>query len=106
MPLTRVKGDSLSPILFNLAAELIIRAAKQFNGTNLFDSKKVITTYADDSVIITTCQTEMDQILESIFSIASSLGLQFNGSKSSSLSLIKCEHAESFFPCAAKSSLS
>ena len=61
MPLAGVKqGDSLFPISFNLASEHIMRAAKQFNGMNLFGSKKVITTYADDSVIITTCQTEMD----------------------------------------------
>ena len=94
MPLAGVKqGDSLSPILFNLASEPIIRAAKQFNGMNLFYSKKVITTYADDSAIITTCQTEMDQILNSIFLTTSSLGLQFNVSKCSSLSLIKGEHA-------------
>ena len=49
------------------------------------------------SLIITTCQTEMDQILESIFLTASSLDLQFNGNKCSFLSLNKGEHAESIF---------
>ena len=89
MPLAGVKqGYSLSPILFNLASELIIRAAKQFNRMNIFGSKKVIATYADDSAIITTYKTEMDKILKSIFLTASSLGLLFNGSKCSSLSLI------------------
>ena len=54
MPLVDVKqGDSLSPILFDLA--YVLRAAKQFNGIYLFYCKKVITTYADDSAIITTC---------------------------------------------------
>ena len=49
------QGDSLYPILFNLAPEHIIRSAKQFNGIYLFSSKNVITIYVDDSAIIIRC---------------------------------------------------
>lgn len=53
MSLASVKqGESISPILFNLSSEHIIRSIKKFNGINLFGSKgdyhikKVITTCA------------------------------------------------------------
>ena len=71
------EGDSLYPILFNLASEPIRLAARQINGMNQCGSKKVITTYTDDSAIINTCQVEMDKNLESIFLMASSQGLKF-----------------------------
>ena len=47
-----------------IASEPIIYDAKQFNRIYLL-ARKVITSYADDSAIIASCQTKMDQILES-----------------------------------------
>ena len=52
-PTTGVRQrDGLSPILFNLANEPLLRYVTNNRGIKLFENKLHITTYADDSAIL------------------------------------------------------
>ena len=79
------QGDCLSPIIFNLASEPIIRKAIEIAGYDLFGSKAKLTAYADDLAIITGSHEEMMSALDGILEVSSSIGLKFNPRKCTSI---------------------
>ena len=83
------QGDCLSPIIFNLASEPIIRKAIEIAGYDLFGSKAKLTAYADDLAIITGSHEEMMSTLDGILEVSSSIGLKFNPRKCTSISFNK-----------------
>ena len=80
------QGDYLSPIIFNLASEPIIRKAIEIAGYDLFGSKAKLTAYADYLAIITGSHEEMVSVLDGILEVSSSIGLKFNPRKCTSIS--------------------
>ena len=90
-PTTGVRqGDPLSSVVFNLAAEPLIRTVKRSNsGFRLFDSRVVTTAYADDIAVIGEAALEVQQTLAKTKTTAADLGLAFNPSKCSALVLLK-----------------
>lgn len=88
------QGDPLSSVVFNLAAEPIIRTAKASNnGFALFGTKASITAYADDIAIISSNTVELQDALDKTNDAASTLGLSFNPGKCSSLCHKKGKHS-------------
>ncbi len=88
------QGDPLSSVVFNLAAEPIIRTANACNkGFALFGTKASITAYADDIAIIFSNTVELQDALDKTNDTASTLGLFFNPGKCSSLCHKKGKHS-------------
>ena len=87
-PLAGVRqGDPLSSVVFNLAAEPLIRTAKASNdGFSLFGTKASVTAYADDIAIISSNTAELQDALDATDATACDLGLSFNPGKCTSLS--------------------
>ena len=89
------QGCPLSPILFNLTTELILRKIKataQHNrgGPALHHKFPVsVLAYADDLVLITRKPHHLQHLLDSASAAANLLGLHFRPDKSASLSVIK-----------------
>ncbi|XP_046651115.1 uncharacterized protein LOC124342196 [Daphnia pulicaria] len=85
------QGDGLSSIIFNLAAEPLIRCAKDptNQGFNLFGSLLKATAYADDLSLIGSSPDQLQPTLDAMLSVAAKLGLRFNVAKCSFLSLSK-----------------
>ena len=83
------QGDCLSPIIFNLASEPIIRKAIEISGYDLFGSKAKLTANADDLAIITGSHEEMMSELDGILEVSSSIGIKFNPRKCTSISFNK-----------------
>lgn len=84
------QGDPLSSVVFNLAAEPLIRKVKECNsGFRLFNSRVVTTAYADDIAVVGGSLQEVQATLDETRNTAASLGLTFNPSKCSALVLFK-----------------
>jgi hypothetical protein len=82
------QGDPLSSVIFNLAAEPIIRTAKNHNsGFPVFQTRVSTTAYADDIAIVGSSIGETQKTLNAIENTATSLGLKFNPGKCTSLAL-------------------
>jgi Reverse transcriptase (RNA-dependent DNA polymerase) len=82
------QGDPLSSVVFNLAAEPIIRTAKSNNnGFPIYQSRVSTTAYADDIAIVGSSVLEIQETLNATENTASSLGLTFNPGKCTSLTL-------------------
>ena len=65
------QGDPLSSVVFNLAAEPLIRTAKASNdGFSLFGTKASVTAYADDIAIISSNTAELQDALGATDAIA------------------------------------
>ncbi|KAI9554943.1 putative Ulp1 protease family [Daphnia sinensis] len=83
------QGDPLSSVVFNLAAEPIIRTAKSHNtGFSAIQARVSTTAYADDIAIVGSSIRETQRTLNAIEDTATSLGLKFNPGKRTSLALI------------------
>jgi hypothetical protein len=83
------QGDPLSSVVFNLAAEPIIRTVKSNNnGFAVYQSRVSTTTYADDIAIAGSSVRKIQGTLNATENTATSLGLKFNPSKCTSLTLI------------------
>ena len=83
------QGDGLSPIIFNLATEPLIRLIKSINdGFNLNGQMIKTTTYADDTAIISDNSASLQVCLNKLQAVSSSLGLQFNPTKCKSISIV------------------
>lgn len=82
------QGDPLSSVVFNLAAEPIIRTAKHHSsGFPVFQARVYTTAYADDIAVVGSSIKETQKTLNAIEDTATSLGLKFNPGKCTSLAL-------------------
>lgn len=90
-PTTGVRqGDPLSSIIFNLAAEPLIRAVKASNkGFQLFGTRLSTTAYADDIAVVGESYREVQESLKATNDAAKKLGLSFNPAKCVSLLLTR-----------------
>ena len=79
------QGDSLSPIIFNLASEPLVRAAKGGQGVDLFGATIRTTVYADDTAVVAQTPDQLQTTLDDLSRVASSLGMMFNPAKCVSL---------------------
>ena len=85
------QGDALSSIVFNLAAEALVRAAKSSinSGVDVHGVCARVTAYADDMTIIGGSWKDQQRVLDVVNGVAQTLGLQFNGAKCSNFSMRK-----------------
>ena len=85
------QGCPLSPILFNLCIELILRSvnakAHSIGPAKHFGSDISVLAYADDLVIISRNSDKLQKLLDSASEAASIMGLEFRPDKCASLSL-------------------
>ncbi len=76
------QGDSLSPILFNLALQKVIQSIKMVpNGIKFGKEQLNVSAYADDIVLIGKNEIEIRQFFVEIENIARKLGLHINQGK-------------------------
>lgn len=86
------QGCPLSPILFNLSIELILRMVKATASTlktglgKHYNTTLSVLAYADDLVLIARSKSSLQALLDATSSSASALGLQFRPDKSATLS--------------------
>ena len=93
------QGDPLSPMLFNIALEYLIRTVKQKHpksGLNVHDKQLSIMAYADDLALISGDKQEMKAFLDTVSHVGNTTGLQFNAKKCATLSFqgTKCLEAK------------
>ena len=79
------QGDGLSPIIFNLASEPLVRAAAEGQRTQVFGRTVRNTTYADDTAVLARTPADLQTTLDHMDQTATSIGLSFNPVKCSSL---------------------
>ena len=85
-PVTEVRqGDGLSPVIFNLASEPLVRAAAEGQGIQVFGRTIRNTTYADDTAVLARTPADLQTTLDRMDHTATSIGLTFNPVKCSSL---------------------
>ena len=95
------QGCPLSPILFNLSIELILRQAKK-SATEIgpalhHETPLSILAYADDLVVISRHRVRLQKILDAVSTAANTLGLTFRPDKSASLSFTNSKRAPNKF---------
>ena len=85
------QGDALSAIVFNLAAEALVRAAKSSvnDGVSVFGVQVKVTAYADDMTLVSNSWKSQQKVLDEVVRIAEALGLKFNTSKCVNFSMSK-----------------
>lgn len=83
------QGCPSSPIIFNLALELVIRAvtSQAESGFNLFGLSSNILVYADDIVLIAESESSLQHLLNIVHQWSSWAGLEFNASKCATLTI-------------------
>ncbi len=95
------QGCPLSPIIFNLTIDLIIRAIKQtasdIGHTKVYDIPFSVLAYADDLVIISRKKDRLQKLLNAASSTATDLGLSFRPDKCASISLTCSNNSQSSF---------
>ncbi|KYO37675.1 hypothetical protein Y1Q_0010573 [Alligator mississippiensis] len=80
------QGCPLSPIVLNLAMELLLRAmAVGPGGLDLYGQKLSVLAYADDFVLLAPDATQLQQVLDVTSEVARWMGLCFNVAKCASL---------------------
>lgn len=82
------QGDPLSPILFNLAMEPVVRAvyrSANTDGYRLGERHFSIVAYADDLALIASGEEQMRRLLKTTEEVAAWAGLRFNAKKCASL---------------------
>jgi hypothetical protein len=77
------QGDSLSPILFNVALEKVVREMNmgQQEGVNLQGHTIILLAYADDLVLVTESQEELKSLFRRLEKSSSKIGLRVNEEK-------------------------
>ena len=83
------QGDALSTIVFNLAAEPIIRSAKNSPGFLLYGTVTKVTAFADDLALMASSVDDLQDSLIRVNCTAETLGLEFNASKCVCMNVIK-----------------
>ncbi len=73
------QGDSISPILFNLALQKVIQSIKMVpSGIKIGKHKLNVLAYSDDNVLIGKTETEIRQLFVEIENIVRKLGPHIN----------------------------
>ena len=81
------QGCPLSPIIFNIAAEIMIRSVRSLPlGYTLHGVSHSILAYADDVAIVAESPADLQTLLDTVSAAATYSGLVFNQGKSASLS--------------------
>ena len=81
------QGDPISPILFNLAVEPLIRAIRELNlGYRIHGESHTVLAYADDFAVVSEGPHELQRALNVVSGIANWVGLNFKPAKCASLS--------------------
>ena len=75
------QGDPISPLVFNLYFNAITSLNEKYNGVSIGGTKVVMLLYADDVIVMTETQHEMNNILKDMNNIALQLGLHFATTK-------------------------
>ena len=75
------QGDPVSPILFNLVLEGIIRRGGLFRTGVIYRQKHQLLAYADDIVIVTRTRNELRQVFQRLVTEAKRIGLRINETK-------------------------
>lgn len=87
------QGCPLSPILFNLCTEIILRSIStkghNIGPTKHLDTEISVLAYADDLVLIAKNKAKLQQLLDAASSSADLIGLEFRPDKCASLSLTR-----------------
>jgi hypothetical protein len=85
------QGDGLSSIIFNLAAEPLLRCAKAPSnaGFPMLGTTAKATSYADDISVMGQRPAQLQITIDAMCSVASTLGLQFNGAKCAAITFTK-----------------
>ena len=95
------QGYPLSPVIFNLTIDLIIRAIKRtasvIGPTKVYDIPFSLLAYADDLVIISRKKDRLQKLLNAASSTATDLGLFFRPDKCASISLTRSNNSHSSF---------
>ena len=82
------QGDALSTIVFDLAIEPLLRAAKAIsNGFKLLGMILKATAYADDFAVVAECFRMLQLVLNAVVVVAAILGIKFNVPKCSYLAI-------------------
>jgi hypothetical protein len=82
------QGDGLSFIICHLAAEPLLRCTNNIGFPMLGTTAKA-TSYADDILVIWQRPAQLQTTIEEMCSVASTLGLQFNGAKYTAITFTK-----------------
>ena len=94
------QGCPMSPVLFNLALELVLRKIKAasescWRGPARHHTVPIsVIAYADDLVLLARQKQSLQHLLDAASSAATTIGLEFRPDKSASLSLVKSKRAE------------
>ena len=95
------QGCPLSPIIFNLTIDLILRAIKRsashIGPAKVHDIPFSVLAYADDLVVISRKKDRLQKLLNAASSTATDLGLSFRPDKCASISLTCSNSSESSF---------
>lgn len=74
------QGDPLSPILFNVALEMVMRWRRVDCNGMIYREHQVLA-YADDVAIIAKAQQELIRVLKKVLKKAKIMGLEINKKK-------------------------
>ncbi|KYO45799.1 hypothetical protein Y1Q_0021443 [Alligator mississippiensis] len=80
------QGYPLSPIIFSLDTEMLLRAmAVSSGGLDLYSQKLSVLAYTDDLILLAPDATQLQQMLDVTSEVARWMGLHFNVTKCASL---------------------
>lgn len=82
------QGDPLSPLLFNLVVDQLLRELPPIIGFKLGETTINAMAFADDLTLVASTRAGLQQLLDQAEAFFKARGLRFNPSKSSTLSLV------------------
>lgn len=83
------QGDSLSPLLFNIIMDEIIKQVRHLKGYKMGNRNITILCYADDAVLVAENEDDLQRLLYRFNCVAKSLNMVISASKTKSLTTSK-----------------